>query len=141
MQVPLLRHLFHWRHLRTVLQIPLLIVSVAMILDGLLGPSLAPKNLASLARKKLPQPQKTPKKERLAWVADVYFQSFAPILNIWPVVIRSVRTAQKENGNGGGGAEVALQPRRWKDIGSAHALRACHWQVLRVNDRVCGFIF
>jgi hypothetical protein len=47
MQVPGLRWLFHWRHLRTVLQIPLLIVSVAMILDGLLGPSLAPKNLAT----------------------------------------------------------------------------------------------
>lgn len=47
MQVPGLRRLFHWRHLRTVLQIPLLIVSVAMILDGLLGPSLAPKNLAT----------------------------------------------------------------------------------------------
>ena len=47
MQVPGLRGLFHWRHLRTALQIPLLIVSVAMILDGLLGPSLAPKNLAT----------------------------------------------------------------------------------------------
>jgi ferredoxin len=47
MRVPGLRHLFHWRHLRTALQIPLLIVSVAMILDGLLGPSLAPKNLAT----------------------------------------------------------------------------------------------
>ncbi|MGD0425243.1 MAG: FesM [Candidatus Acidiferrales bacterium] len=43
----MLRRLFHWRHLRTVLQIPLLVVSVAMILDGLLGPSLAPKNLAT----------------------------------------------------------------------------------------------
>src|SRR6202451_2379427 len=47
MRVPGLRRLFHWRHLRTALQIPLLIVSVAMILDGLLGPSLAPKNLAT----------------------------------------------------------------------------------------------
>jgi ferredoxin len=47
MRVPGLRHLFRWRHLRTVLQVPLLIVSVAMILDGLLGPSLAPKNLAT----------------------------------------------------------------------------------------------
>ena len=47
MHVPGLRRLFHWRHLRTVLQIPLLIVSVAMILDGLLGPGLAPKNLAT----------------------------------------------------------------------------------------------
>jgi ferredoxin len=47
MQVPGLRRLFHWRPLRTVLQIPVLMVSVAMILDGLLGPSLAPKNLAT----------------------------------------------------------------------------------------------
>jgi ferredoxin len=47
MQVPGLRRLFRWRHLRTLLQIPLLLVSVAMILDGLLGPSLAPKNLAT----------------------------------------------------------------------------------------------
>src|SRR5271155_5298431 len=48
MQVPGLRRLFHWRHLRTVLQIPLLIVSVAMVLDGLLGPSVAPTNLATV---------------------------------------------------------------------------------------------
>src|ERR1700691_2750061 len=47
MRVPGLRHLFRWRHLRTVLQVPLLIVSVAMILDGLLGPTLAPKNFAT----------------------------------------------------------------------------------------------
>jgi hypothetical protein len=47
MQVPGLRRLFHCRHLRTVLQIPLLIVSVVMMLDGLLGPSLAPNNLAT----------------------------------------------------------------------------------------------
>ena len=47
MRLPLLRHLFHWRHLRTVLQIPLLIVSIAMILEGLLGPSVAPTNLAT----------------------------------------------------------------------------------------------
>src|SRR5271170_8393712 len=48
MQVPGLRRLFHWRHLRTALQFPLLVVSVAMILDGLLGSSLAPKNLATV---------------------------------------------------------------------------------------------
>jgi ferredoxin len=47
MQVPGLARLFHWRHFRTFLQIPLLVVSVVMILDGLLGPSLAPKNLAT----------------------------------------------------------------------------------------------
>jgi ferredoxin len=39
--------LLRWRHARTLLQIPLLIVSVVMILHGLLGPSLAPKNLAT----------------------------------------------------------------------------------------------
>lgn len=37
-----------WRHSRTVLQIPLLIVSLVMILQGLFGPALAPKNLASV---------------------------------------------------------------------------------------------
>jgi hypothetical protein len=47
MQVPGLARLFRWRHFRTFLQIPLLIISVVMILDGLLGPSLAPKNLAT----------------------------------------------------------------------------------------------
>lgn len=37
-----------WRHSRTFLQIPLLLVSVAMILQGLFGPALAPKNLATV---------------------------------------------------------------------------------------------
>ena len=37
-----------WRHSRTVLQIPLLLVTVVMILHGLLGPTLAPKNLATV---------------------------------------------------------------------------------------------
>jgi ferredoxin len=36
-----------WRHSRTLLQIPLLIVSIIMILHGLFGPALAPKNLAT----------------------------------------------------------------------------------------------
>ena len=36
-----------WRHARPLLQAPLLIVSVVMILHGLFGPSLAPKNLAT----------------------------------------------------------------------------------------------
>jgi ferredoxin len=39
--------LLHWRHARTLLQIPFLIVGVVMILHGLLGPALAPKNLAT----------------------------------------------------------------------------------------------
>ncbi len=37
-----------WRHARTFLQVPLLIVGVIMILHGLFGPSLAPKNLATV---------------------------------------------------------------------------------------------
>src|SRR6202522_1341447 len=47
MRVPGLGHLFRWRYARPLLQAPLLVVSVVMILHGLLGPSLAPKNLAT----------------------------------------------------------------------------------------------
>ncbi|HEY4961004.1 MAG TPA: 4Fe-4S binding protein, partial [Terriglobales bacterium] len=47
MRVPGLGHLFRWRYARPLLQLPLLVVSVAMILHGLFGPSLAPKNLAT----------------------------------------------------------------------------------------------
>ena len=47
MRVPGLGRLFRWRYARPVLQAPLLILSVVMILHGLLGPSLAPKNLAT----------------------------------------------------------------------------------------------
>ncbi|HEY7352164.1 MAG TPA: hypothetical protein VH596_05300 [Terriglobales bacterium] len=39
--------LLRWRHCRTILQIPLLVIGVIMILHGLLGPTLAPKNLAT----------------------------------------------------------------------------------------------
>jgi polyferredoxin len=37
-----------WRHARTVMQVPLFLVALAMIVHGLLGPQLAPKNLATL---------------------------------------------------------------------------------------------
>ena len=47
MRVPGLGRLFRWRYARPVLQVPLLAVSVVMIVHGLLGPSLAPKNLAT----------------------------------------------------------------------------------------------
>jgi len=47
MHVPGLGHLFRWRYARPLLQIPLLMVSVAMMLHGLFGPTLAPKNLAT----------------------------------------------------------------------------------------------
>jgi ferredoxin len=47
MLVPVVGRILHWRHARTLLQIPVLIVSVAMIFHGLFGPTLAPKNLAT----------------------------------------------------------------------------------------------
>ncbi len=47
MLLPGLGRLFRWRYARPVLQTPLLIVSMLMILHGLFGPQLAPKNLAT----------------------------------------------------------------------------------------------
>src|SRR5580704_1112272 len=47
LKVPLIGRLFRWRHARTFLQVPLLIVGIAMIVHGLFGPTLAPKNLAT----------------------------------------------------------------------------------------------
>ncbi len=48
LRVPLLGRFLGWRHSRTVLQIPLLLVAIVIILHGLLGPALAPKNLATV---------------------------------------------------------------------------------------------
>lgn len=47
LRVPLIGPFFGWRHARTFLQIPTLIVGIAMIAHGLFGPTLAPKNLAT----------------------------------------------------------------------------------------------
>jgi ferredoxin len=47
LRVPLLGRFLRWHHARTLLQIPLLVISVAMILHGFFGPTLAPKNLAT----------------------------------------------------------------------------------------------
>ncbi len=47
LRVPFLGGVLRWRHSRTLLQIPLFIISIAMILHGFFGPSLAPKNLAT----------------------------------------------------------------------------------------------
>jgi len=47
LRVPLVGNLLRRRHARTVLQIPLFIVAALMILHGLWGPQLAPKNLAT----------------------------------------------------------------------------------------------
>jgi len=48
LRVPLIGRFLEWKHARTLLAIPMLAVSVAMILQGLLGPTLAPKNLATV---------------------------------------------------------------------------------------------
>ena len=47
LKVPLVGNLLKQRHARTLLQIPLFLVSIAMIVHGLFGPALAPKNLAT----------------------------------------------------------------------------------------------
>jgi ferredoxin len=47
MRVPGIGAFLGWRHARTFLQIPLLLVSIIMVGHGLWGPSLAPKNLAT----------------------------------------------------------------------------------------------
>lgn len=48
LRLPVVGPFLHWRHARTLLQIPLLVLSVVMILQGLFGPTLAPKNLATV---------------------------------------------------------------------------------------------
>jgi hypothetical protein len=46
--MPVVGRFLKWRHSRTLLGIPLLLLSVVMVLHGLLGPTLAPKNLATV---------------------------------------------------------------------------------------------
>jgi hypothetical protein len=46
--VPVIGPMLRWRHARTVLQIPLFAVSIVMILEGLIGPTLSPKNVATV---------------------------------------------------------------------------------------------
>jgi polyferredoxin len=48
LQWPILGAFLKWKHSRTLLQIPLLIVAAVMILHGLLGTQIAPKNLATV---------------------------------------------------------------------------------------------
>jgi polyferredoxin len=45
--VPVIGRFLTWRHSRTALAIPALVIAVAMIVHGLFGPTLAPKNLAT----------------------------------------------------------------------------------------------
>jgi ferredoxin len=48
LRLPVVGRFLAWRYSRTLLQIPLLLLSVVMILHGLLGPNLSPKNLATV---------------------------------------------------------------------------------------------
>lgn len=48
MDLPGVGRFLRWPHARTVLQIPLLMIAALMVFDGLLGPQLAPKNLATV---------------------------------------------------------------------------------------------
>ena len=48
LNTPVIGRLLRWRHARTLLQIPLLLISIVMILHGLFGPSISPKNLATV---------------------------------------------------------------------------------------------
>jgi hypothetical protein len=48
LRLPWIGAFLRWRHSRTLLAIPMLLVSGAMIAHGLFGPALAPKNLATV---------------------------------------------------------------------------------------------
>lgn len=48
MRLPAIGRLLNWKHARTVIQIPLLIVAGLIILDGFIGPANAPDNLAGV---------------------------------------------------------------------------------------------
>jgi polyferredoxin len=48
LRVPLLGRLLRWRHARLALQLPLFALAAVLVLHGLFGPELAPKNLATL---------------------------------------------------------------------------------------------
>ncbi len=48
-RVPVLGRFLRWKHARTTLQIPLLLLSAVIIADGLFGPDLAPQNAAGVA--------------------------------------------------------------------------------------------
>ena len=47
LHLPVIGRFLRWRHARTVSQIPLLLIAIVMIVHGLFGPDLAPKNLAT----------------------------------------------------------------------------------------------
>ncbi|MEJ2736538.1 MAG: FesM [Anaerolineae bacterium] len=48
MDLPGAGRFLRWQHSRTALQVPLLLIAALMVFDGLAGPQLAPKNLATV---------------------------------------------------------------------------------------------
>ena len=48
LRLPVIGAFLRWRHARTALQIPLLLIAVVTIIHGFAGPKLAPQNLATL---------------------------------------------------------------------------------------------
>jgi hypothetical protein len=48
LDLPLVGRFLRWRHARPALGLPLLLIALLMIFDGLAGPQLAPKNLATV---------------------------------------------------------------------------------------------
>ncbi len=48
LHIPGLGRFLRWRHARTALQLPLFLIAALMVFDGLTGPQLAPKNLATV---------------------------------------------------------------------------------------------
>lgn len=48
-RVPLLGRFLRWKHARTAIQVPLLLLAAIIIIDGLIGPDVAPQNAAGVA--------------------------------------------------------------------------------------------
>jgi len=48
LRLPGIGRFLRWRHSRTAMQVPLFVLALAMIVHGLFGPRLAPKNLATV---------------------------------------------------------------------------------------------
>ncbi len=48
LKTPLLGRFWRWRHARTVMQVPLFLVALVIVWDGLTGSPLAPRNLATI---------------------------------------------------------------------------------------------
>ena len=48
LQVPLIGPFLCWRHARTSMQLPLLLISLLILFDGFSGPQVSPENVAGV---------------------------------------------------------------------------------------------